>query len=125
MVAMTAATHLLLEPLSQEVRQLALKQVDTALAEAHLLTAVSGVVAPEAQKEFSFEVRSSLPTPGLLVKGCLDECDICEPAHKREIELELEHKRLENERLKREIELMEEDQEHRCCPAAAEVADNG
>ena len=37
----------------------------------------------------------------------------------REIALELERKRLENERLKREIELMDKDQEHRCCPPAS------
>jgi hypothetical protein len=35
----------------------------------------------------------------------------------KEIELDLERKELENQRLKREIELMEKDQEHRCCPA--------
>jgi hypothetical protein len=57
-----------------------------------------------------------LPTAGVLVRGCLDECDICEPARKKEIELDLERQRLENERLKREIELMDKDQQHRCCP---------
>ena len=45
------------------------------------------------------------------------DCDICEASLSKEIELDLERKELENQRLKREIELMEKDQEHRCCPA--------
>ncbi|MDE2089167.1 MAG: hypothetical protein KGJ12_04005 [Gammaproteobacteria bacterium] len=108
-----------LEPLPAAVRQQALKQVDERLVAAKLLTAVGGQVSPEAQKQFSFEIHSSLPTPGMLVKGCLDECDVCEPELKREIEIDLERKKLENDRLKRQIELMEKDQEHRCCPAEA------
>ena len=82
-----------------------------------LLDAPGGKVSPEAQRRFSFELRSSLPTPGVLVKGCLDDCNICEPTLEWEIELELKRKKLDNERLKRQIELMETDQEHRCCPA--------
>jgi hypothetical protein len=53
------------------------------------------------------------------VKGCLDDCDICEPTLHRSIELDLVRKHLENEKLKREIELMDQDQQHRCCPAGA------
>ena len=56
----------------------------------------------------------------MIVKGCLDVCSVCEPELQKEIELDLELKRLENERLKREIELMDKDQEHRCCPADSE-----
>ena len=37
-------------------------------------------------------------------------------ALQREIELELERKRLENEKLKREIELLDQAQQYRCCP---------
>jgi hypothetical protein len=54
----------------------------------------------------------------MLVRGCLDECDICEPAVMREIELDLERKALENKLLKRRIELLDQAQEYRCCPAA-------
>jgi hypothetical protein len=35
---------------------------------------------------------------------------------KRSIQLDLDRKHLENEKLKREIELMDKDQENRCCP---------
>ena len=102
-----------------DVRAAALKQVDQDLVKEGLLDKVGGNVSPAAKKKFSFEVESALPTPGILVKGCLDECDVCEPALKRSIQLDLERKHLENEKLKREIELLDKDQEHRCCPAEA------
>ena len=35
------------------------------------------------------------------------------------MQLDLERKKLENEKLKREIDLMDQDQQHRCCPADA------
>jgi hypothetical protein len=57
-----------------------------------------------------------LPTPGLLVRGCLDDCNVCEPELEREIHLELERKALENKLLARQIELLEKAQEYRCCP---------
>jgi hypothetical protein len=101
------------------VREAALKQVDQDLVKEGLLDKVGGVASPAAKKKFSFEAESALPTPGVVVKGCLDECDICEPALKRSIQLDLERKQLENEQLKREIELMDKDQEHRCCPGEA------
>jgi len=42
-----------------------------------------------------------------VIKGCLDECDICEPLLDRE---------LENELLKKQIDLLDKSQEYRCCP---------
>jgi hypothetical protein len=99
------------------IRKQALEQVDTDLVAEGLLDKVGGVVSDAAKKRFSFEKKSALPTAGVLVKGCLDDCDICEASLSKEIELDLERKELENQRLKREIELMEKDQEHRCCPA--------
>ena len=100
-----------------DLRQAALTQVDKDLVKEGLLDKVGGVVSPEAKKKFSFEIKSALPTPGVLVKGCLDDCDICEPTLHKSIELDLERKHLENEKLKREIDLMDKDQEHRCCAA--------
>ena len=108
------------EPLPVAIRDRALRQVDQELVAAGLLDKPGGDVSPEAKVRFSFERCSSIPTPGLLVRGCLDECDICEPELKKAIDLELEHKRLENEHLRRTIELMEKDQEHRCCPVEEE-----
>ena len=73
-----------------------------------------------AQKEFSFDRQTSLPTAGVIVKGCLDDCDICEPIRQKEIELELEHKALENKLLTRQIDLLEQSSEYRCCPKGKE-----
>ena len=58
-----------------------------------------------------------MPTAGIIVKGCLDECHVCEPTLDEEIALELERKKLENEMLKKQIELLDKSQEYRCCPA--------
>lgn len=105
-----------LEPIPAEVKAKALKEVDADLVKEGLLDQ-SGVVSKEVVAKFSFERRSSLPTPGLLVKGCLDECNTCEEALDKEIELDLERKKLENELLRKQIELLEKSQEYRCCPA--------
>jgi hypothetical protein len=59
----------------------------------------------------------AMPTPGVLVKGCLDECDICEPELKQEMALNLVRMDLQNQLLKKQIELLEKSQEYRCCPA--------
>lgn len=104
------------EPLSAEVRAKALAAVDDDLVKAGLIDRKTGEATDEIKASFAFEVASSLPTPGMLVRGCLDDCDICEPALMREIELDLEHKALENELLRRRIELLDQAQEYRCCP---------
>jgi hypothetical protein len=105
-----------LEPLPAAVRTAALQEVDRQLVEEGLLDAKTGEVSKDAQQRFSFEQRSSLPTAGLLVKGCLDDCDICEVTLVRGIELDLTRKELENRLLERQIELLEKSQEYRCCP---------
>jgi len=112
-----------LDPIQTIVQQQALKQVDEDLVKAGLLAAVGGAVSPEAQRKFSFEKCSSLPTPGLLVKGCLDDCNICEPELQRKIELELQHQELQNQLLQKQIALLEKSQEYRCCPAGEEEED--
>jgi hypothetical protein len=104
------------EPLSAEIRAKALAAVDDDLAKAGLIDRKTGAATDEAKASFAFEATSSLPTPGMLVRGCLDDCDICEPALMREIELDLERKALENELLKRRIEILHRSQEYRCCP---------
>ncbi len=106
------------EPLSDAMRAAALKQVDANLVKEGLLTP-AGAVAPEAQKRFEVTVESCLPTPGLIVRGCLDTCDVCEPELQKKIQLELEEQELKNQLLKRQIELLDKSQEYRCCPAVA------
>ncbi len=105
-----------LEPMPEAVRQKALAEVDAGLVAARLIARPGGAVTEIAKRQFSFEVQSALPTPGLFVRGCLDECSICEEAVQEEIRLDLEHKRLQNKLLERQIELLEKSQEYRCCP---------
>ena len=64
--------------------------------------------------------ESCLPTPGVIVKGCIDTCDICEPEVQQKIQLELEEQSLKNQLLKRQIELLDKSQEYRCCPVGSE-----
>jgi hypothetical protein len=103
------------EPLTAAVRQAALDAADKELIAEGLL-AKNGEVTEATKRLFGWEREIALPTAGVIVKGCLDECDICEPLLDREIELELEHKQLENELLKKQINLLEKSQEYRCCP---------
>jgi hypothetical protein len=106
------------EPLSDALRKAALKQVDAALVAEGLLTP-AGTVAPQAQKQFEVTVESCIPTPGIIVKGCIDDCDVCEPELEKKIQLELEEQDLKNQLLKRQIELLDKSQEYRCCPAGS------
>lgn len=106
-------------PIPGAAKARALAQVDLALQKQGLIDK-QGKVTDQIVTELSFERTSSLPTPGMLVKGCLDDCDICEPALDKEIKLNLERKALENELLKKQIALLEKSQEYRCCPADEE-----
>jgi hypothetical protein len=103
------------QAISAAARDAALKAVDAELVAEGLLTK-DGHVSAQAQKLFGWEREIALPTAGIIVKGCLDECDTCEPSLEREIELDLQRKHLENELLKRQIELLDKAQEYRCCP---------
>jgi len=108
------------EPLPDPVRAKALEIVDRDLVKAKIIDKAGGNIHKDLQKELSFSITTSLPTPGLFVRSCLDECNICEPALQREISLDLEHKKLKNQLLERQIELLEKSQEYRCCPADEE-----
>lgn len=112
-------------PLTAEVRAEALKQVDEDLVAAGLLERVGGGLSEEMARELSFEIQTCLPTPALLVKGCLDECTVCEPARERQIELELARAELENKLLERQIELLDRAQQYRCCPEGEVEAEDG
>ena len=104
------------QPLTDDVRDAALAEVDAQLVEAGLLEEPGGTVSKRAQEEFGYTRTTSLPTAGLIVKGCLDDCDTCEPSLERSIQFDLERKELENKLLAREIELLDKAQEYRCCP---------
>jgi hypothetical protein len=107
---LTAARRLLAAaPLTLDAMDAALQQVERDLVDEGLLDKVGGDVSEETRSSLSFEETSSLPTAGVIVKGCLDECSICEPDLERENELRLEM-------LARQIELLDKSQEYRCCP---------
>lgn len=104
------------EPITAAARDAALEAVDKELVKEKLITAVGGDVSDQAKKMFGWERQVALPTAGVIVKGCIDDCDVCEPSLDREIQLDLDRKQLENELLKKQIQLLEKSQEYRCCP---------
>ncbi len=107
-------------PLPPDVRDAAIAEVDSALVDAGLLDKKSGLPSEAIKTEIEFERTASLPTAGVIVKGCLDDCEVCEPELHRKIHLDLDRLELENKLLKRQIELLDQSQEYRCCPAAEE-----
>ena len=97
-------------------REAAILAVDQELIKADILNEKTLEPSDDFVKKLYWERKEILPTPGIIVKGCLDECATCEPSLVKEIELDLERKKLENEMLKKQIELLEKSQEYRCCP---------
>lgn len=102
-------------PLDTETRAKALKEVDEQLMAKNLVDK-NGIVSKETKQVIDFEMEFSLPTPGIIVKGCLDDCDVCEPLLKEKMQLE-------NDLLRKQIELLEKSQEYRCCPPAPVITD--
>lgn len=98
-------------PLNTEIRNQALKEVDAQLMEKNLIDQ-NGKVSTTTQQSIAYELEFSLPTAGVIVKGCLDDCNICEPEAKERVQLE-------NDLLRKQIELLEKSQEYRCCPSTA------
>jgi len=110
------------EPLPDDICAEALAAVDAQLVAAGLIEADGGAVSRRAQEEFGFKRTTSLPTAGVIVKGCLDDCDTCESTLERSIQLDLERKELENKLLARQIELLDKAQEYRCCPGDEQLS---
>lgn len=106
-----------------DFRRAALQQVDQDLVREGLLEKIGGQVSPAAQQALGWQKTMSIPTPGVLVKGCLDDCDVCEPELKKLMDLEATRKDLENQLLQKQIDLLEKSQEYRCCPAPAAASD--
>jgi len=92
-----------------------LKQLDAELIAAGIL-GEDGKPAATLKKQLEIHLEFSLPTAGIIVKGCLDECNTCEPARRERVHLE-------NELLRKQIELLDKSQEYRCCPGGCEEAE--
>jgi hypothetical protein len=101
----------------------AIEVVDIDLVRQGILNAKTKELSENFVKELFWEREEILPTPGIIVKGCLDECATCEPTLVEEMKIDLERKKLENDLLKRQIELLEKSQEYRCCPNDYESED--
>ena len=110
-----AAASVESEPIPEQLRKQALKSVDSELMKEGYLNE-NGQLNEAHVFELGFERTASLPTPGLYVRSCLDDCDVCEPALDEAISLEVERKRLENALLQKQIELLEKHQDYRACP---------
>lgn len=125
----TAATRTLiadtrLKPIPEDQRAKALRAVDEDLVKAGIIDKVGGNVSPKLQAELEFKQTTCLPTQAIVIKGCLDDCNVCEETLQKAIELDLKRKALENKLLDRQIDLLEKSQEYRCCPEG-EVEDDG
>jgi hypothetical protein len=106
-------------PLPASIRKAALAEVDKQLIDRKLLDGSTGLVSKEAQTEYGFERQTCLPTAGVIVKGCIDTCNVCEPEMQKKMQLELERLDLQNQLLKRQIDLLDKSQEYRCCPGGS------
>jgi len=98
-----------------EQRGAALKEITQQLIATGVLDA-NGQPAAALRQKLEFKISSHLPTAGTMVKGCLDECNVCEPARRERVHLE-------NELLRKQIELLEKSQEYRCCPPSPACCD--
>jgi hypothetical protein len=105
---------------AEQAATAALAAVDKQLAAAGLLDLQTGDVSAAARELYNWERTIMLPTPGVMVKTCLDDCEACEPNLEKEIQLDLERKQLENDLLRKQIELLGQSQEYRCCPDGEE-----
>ena len=113
---------LAVQPVSAEVHDRVLKQVDEELVKEGILAkAGTNEVGATLAAELAFERTYCLPTQAIVVKGCLDPCNTCEDARRKSIALDLERKALENKLLEKQIALLDKSQEYRCCPAGHEA----
>ncbi len=106
------------QPVPIETQDKVLRQVDEQLVKEGVLAKVgSNEIGAKLAAELSFERTYCLPTQGIVVKGCLDPCNVCEDARQDSLQLDLVRKDLENKLLSKQIDLLEKSQEYRCCPA--------
>jgi hypothetical protein len=120
-VATTVAPVGFQVPLDDDRRAKALQEVDNQLVKQKLIDRVGGTVTKTVQDEISYEHVTSIPTSGVIVKSCLDDCNICEDDAKRRITLELDRLDLENKLLARQIELLDKSKDYTCCPDTDET----
>jgi hypothetical protein len=109
--------------LDDDTRRAALAAVQADLEAAGMVDK-TGAPTKAIVAQTSFERQELLPTGGLMVKGCLDECNVCDDMRVMDVETRLENKRLRNELLKRRIELLDKHSDYRCCPVGEAEAED-
>jgi hypothetical protein len=82
---------------------------------ASALSRVGEMLAAQPESKFEFERVDIIPTEALYVESELGPCDLCEPFVMAKEQLELERLQLENKKLAREIEILEQYKDYRCC----------
>ncbi len=70
-----------------------------------------------------YERVSIIPTEALYVESELGDCMICEPYVVAKQKLELERLALENRKLRREINLLDQYKDYRCCEGEEDIAE--
>lgn len=100
------------------LRRKAVEKVKKELMEEGILND-NGTLSNKMLARLNFQKESCIPTAGVMVKGYLDTCDMCEPELKERYQLENDLLRLKNDLLKRQIDLLDKSQEYRCCPNEA------
>ncbi|MCB0639335.1 MAG: hypothetical protein KDC54_22070 [Lewinella sp.] len=111
------------EPLASADRQEALQLVQADLMKEGLLDRKTGEISDQTKRELAFEITTQLPTNGMFLRTCVDDCPACDEPRMEEIRLDLERKKLENKLLEKQIELLEKSQEYRCCPPVPDSSD--
>ncbi|MCH9670942.1 MAG: hypothetical protein K0U93_05775, partial [Gammaproteobacteria bacterium] len=76
-------------PIPDAMQKAAIAAVDKELATEGLIDAESGAASKDAIRRFSWVRTTTLPSAGIIVKGCLDDCNVCEPSLVEEIEIDL------------------------------------
>ena len=79
------------------------------------LTKVGDILAAQPAPKFVFESVDIIPTEALYVESELSDCALCEPYVVSKHDLELQRLELENKKLAREIEILEQYKDYRCC----------
>lgn len=111
-----------LPPLDNDIRAAAVKQVKAELEKGGLVDD-DGNPTKNIIAELSWEHIELIPTGGLMVKGCIDPCSVCEPGREAAIDLDVKNKALQNELLRKQIELLEKHKDYRCCPVGEAESD--
>ena len=98
-------------PLADALRDRLWRFVDEQLVKQGLLDKSAVLQPPRPRRKWGTQRPTSIPTAGVIVKACLDDCSACEPELEKKIDLELQRLDLQNKLLAKQIELLEKSQD--------------